>query len=192
MTYAELQAHILALIGRAPASICYAMVTAELNNRLRLRATVTDYPISAEAEVPLPTNFNGIHGVWIEDGEYATALHAASVHQAAQARGPGAPRMFAVSKTWLYISPADGSDLVLRYYPKWSALSADDDTNEVLSSHPGIYIYGVLAHHARLIGDDRGALWQPAYEDAIKDAMRRDSLSAFSGPPAAPSPRAVV
>ena len=58
--------------------------------------------------------------------------------------GEGVVPAITIEGNSIYISPADTVDLVLTYYARPAALSADDDSNAVLLAYPDLYFQAVL------------------------------------------------
>lgn len=192
MDYSTLQSRILAQIGRAPAAICYELVTADINATLRLREMETTSTVTEAASVSLPSGFLEMISVY-RDTDPRIALRPTTttgintVHNTS-----GTPTTYAIVDGALLLNPSpDGSEsLVLRYYTRQADLSAGSDTNDILTNYPGIYYYGVLAHHSVLIRDEKGAaMYTGAYEQQKRMARASDANARHSGAPIVPTVR---
>ena len=107
----------------------------------------------------------------------------------------GQPAFYSIENGQLRLSPSpNGSEnLVLRYYAKLDDLSADDDTNVILTNFPGIYVYGALSHHAMLIRDqESAAMWQGAYQKEVMKARAADNRYRHGSGTAMPVARATA
>lgn len=173
MDFATLKTRLQEILGRAPAAVVYEMVTADVNNTLRLRAMEATATVTEAETVPLPTDYLDMVSVY-RDSATRTALSPTTSDTLARIYQPtGTPATYAVENGQLRLSPAPaGSEsLVMRYFAALPDLVADSDTNGVLDRYPQIYVYGSLAHHAGLMRDSEAAsMWFPAYEKAKKQA----------------------
>ncbi len=72
--------------------------------------------------------------------------------------------------------PAVDTDFNITYYKRFDALSADSDTNLLLTNEPNIYIYAVMIEATPFIqGDERMPLWNEMYtieRDRLNDEAR--------------------
>lgn len=185
MNYGTLQARISTVIGREPPEICYELVTADVNQTMRLRVMEATATVS---DGTLPTDFLQVITVHI-DQTPRVALEQVDLHTFNERYRTGTtPTHFAIADGAILTHPDASADLILRYYARVPELSATD-TNDVLSNYPSIYVYGVLAHHAALIRDEKAAaLHFAAYEKAKAQASADDRKSRYGGP----SPKAMV
>lgn len=196
-TFGTLKSEILALLGRAPADPAYQMVTADINRELRtldMEATATltsagSYAMPAaflemiEAyidETPrrflTPTTAHAINTMWATSGK---------AHQYAIV-GDGADGTMIFDKTTT-------DDVEIRYYTEVTALAADEDDNVVLLKHPGVYLYGALYHHARMIRDQAAAAdWGADYKREMDAANAFAFRERMRGAPARVTPRVVM
>lgn len=76
-------------------------------------------------------------------------------------------------------APSDAS-FTVTYYAKFPALVGDSDTNEILTNHPGLYLYCSLAEAAVFLSDDaRAPLWEAKYRKETED-IRSANWSNYS------------
>lgn len=189
MNFGTLKADILALIGRAPADACYRLVTADINNSLRLRAMEKTATLTEAASVAMPADFLALISIY-RDANPRTTLRPTTpqaLHGAYEATGT--PWQYAIVDGALLLSPGanTGASINLRYYGKVADLVADADTNAILAAHPGIYIYGTLKHHAALLRDpEAGAMWAAEYAGALAVARAAEQSDRYSGAPMTP------
>ena len=80
------------------------------------------------------------------------------------------------------LRPDGDYDIKFTYYARFTALSADADTNWLLTKHPDIYLFASLAEAAPfMLNDERAPLWEAKYE-ATKSALElADDQSLRSG-----------
>lgn len=184
MDFGTLKTRIEALIGRAPADVCYELTTADINQEMRLRVMEATTTIAEAETISLPSDFLELVSVY-RDVDPRTTLRVTTpqnLHKGHQTSGT--PGQYAIEDGLIRFSPAPSAseNVVIRYYAKLADLSADSDTNDVLDKYPSIYVYGVLAHHAALIRDNEAAAtWYAAYEKAKKQARNDDRAYRYGG-----------
>ncbi len=66
-------------------------------------------------------------------------------------------------------TPAEGSTLSLTYFADMAALSADSDTNGLLSAMPDLVEWSALIFAAEHFEDPRGDRWNARYEATMAD-----------------------
>lgn len=192
MTYAELQAAILALIGRAPATICYQLATSDINAALRIREMEATTTLTGAASITLPSDFLSVVDVYL-DTDPRRALRPTTAQAINRAYGTsGIPAEYALVDGAMLLNPApDGSyDVQLRYNAALADLSAGTDTNAILAKFPGVYVYGVLSHHSALLRDVEAAtVYRAEFMKAMKLAQASDVSDRHSGAPLQPKVR---
>lgn len=191
MTFAQLKAALLAQIGRAPSDICYQLVTADINNGLRVKEMEATASLVEAASVALPADFLAVIEIY-RDVADRTPLQPTTPQAIARSYQPsGTPTHYAVVDGNLLLNPSpDGSsNIALRYYAALDDLVADGDTNAVLARFPSLYVYGVLSHHASLIRDTQSAaIWEAQYQKAARAAMATNG-DRYAGAPLVPTVR---
>jgi len=189
MNFASLKARILAVIGRAPADICYELCTADINQTLRLQCMISEVVLVEAETITLPADFMAVSDIY-RDADPRTALSPMamqSIHRAFEASGT--PQFYAILNGEMHLtpSPSGAENINLRYYAKLADLVADGDTNNVLTLYPGVYVYGVLRHHATLIRDEKAmAFYESAFNRAGRQAGASDANDRHSGAPLTP------
>jgi len=194
MDFGTLKSRVEAIIGRSPADVCYEMVTSDINAELRLRLMEATTTLTEALEIALPTDFLGVSTLYrdVTPRQYLQATSAEGIQKYAQPSGT--PIYYAiVDGTMLLDRPGDGQSIVLRYFAQLGALAADGDTNRVLTTHPNIFVYGALAHHAAVIRDEAALpIWAAAYRDAKKAARAADAKYRAGATPNQVTPRATA
>ena len=123
------------------------------------------------ATVDLPSDYIETRSLTIPGVIGALDQYSPEALDEAFAEAPqGTPKVYSVwrRKIRLGPTPAAVQTLRLRYFQKVPRLSTDAPTNDVLTAHPDIYLYGSLLQAAPTL-KDQGAveLWKSAYEQAI-------------------------
>lgn len=152
------------IAGRAMIGGAMTLLTADLNKRLRVRQMLKEVTQSTNA---LPSDFL-----------QADAVKVAGVFYRPAPAHSGFKGVYSISDDTIDLSPENTApDLVLTYYAELPVL-ASDGTNAVLSAHPDLYLYGVLAQHAQLVRDADGAqLWGTSYESILGNVTKADVKS---------------
>lgn len=193
-TFGTLKSEILALIGRAPADFVYQIVTQEINRDLRLLEMQSTSTKAEAASITLPTDFIEMEAVY-RDKDPRTILAPTTVDMIHRDyETTGTPTHYAIADGVMLLNkPGSASNnLELRYYAELALLSANDDTNEVLTEYPGIYLYGALFHHAMGVGDPRQDPWGAAYNRAKMLAQQSDTKARMAGTASQPRVRGMT
>lgn len=101
----------------------------------------------------------------------------------ASSNDAGRPMYYALTQGELefYPTPDQSYTLEMVYYEAPAALSADGDTNWLLTNFPDVYLYGSLVHTAPYLSDDaRSQVWAAFYQSAI-DSVGIDEQKAKYG-----------
>lgn len=151
----------------------------------KLRADVMERRLRAvlnERWETNPAGTNQIRSVTIvNNGAYQTpSLSFLSYQQAIKAYGPASAtpvKAYTLVGEQIGFFPSPEQDLTstlefeIVAYQRPSALVLDTDSNLVLTTYPGIYLYGALMQTAPYYGrDDDLAKWGQAYQAAIEAA----------------------
>lgn len=83
----------------------------------------------------------------------------------------------------LFPTPSTSYTGEITYYAKIAALSADGDTNWLLTNHPDVYLYGSLVHTAPYLKDDaRIAIWAGLLAQAMTEIEEESGAARFGSP----------
>ncbi|MGB1223913.1 MAG: phage adaptor protein, partial [Mycobacterium sp.] len=126
-----------------------------------------------------------------------TPLQFTSIQQADRFRqkhsGTGKPIWFAIHGTYLEFVPVPDSTYTVEmtYYAQLAAMSADTDTNWLLTHFPDAYLYGSLLNAAPYLQDDeRLMVWERLYEKVLAGIQRdSDMASTSASTPLSRTPR---
>ena len=177
------------LTDRIPEFVSLAEDRIAQDTRLRIRAmeTATDLTISSQTTA-LPTGFIEARRLYIDGTprrrvEFLTPENFWIRHLANQA---GTPKFFTIEGDDLVVGPAPDSSKTgkLLYFKRFDALSADTDTNWLLSNARGVLLYGALVESAPFLGDDPRILtWASLYDDIAEKVDRANRRDRYSGAP---------
>jgi len=99
------------------------------------------------------------------------------------------PQNYTTYGTTIKIGPFPNATVgaTMYYYQRLTALSADGDTNWLLSFHPDVYLYGSALESAPYLGDDnRVQLWMGLYDRAAGEVRGDDARARWNGAPRRP------
>lgn len=130
-------------------------------------------------QVPLPTRFLSVRRVYLDGDPKGPLkyLEPDQFHAVWGASQAGTPEAYTIENEYMTFGPIPDSDKVakLLYYRKFAALSADADTNWILSNARGLYLYGALVEASPFLEDDaRIMTWANMYQSALEDAQLGD------------------
>lgn len=83
----------------------------------------------------------------------------------------------------LFPTPSTSFTGEITYYAKITSLSADGDTNWLLTNHPDLYLYGALVHTAPYLKDDaRIAVWAGLLAQGMTEIEDESNAARFGSP----------
>lgn len=192
--YGELKSAIGDFLNRSdltsviPTFIDFA--EAEFNRKLRVRQMV------ARAEAVIDTRFSQVPADFLEakdlvivTGTPVTPLQFVTQQEMAQIRNQeiiasGKPIYFSIVGDQFEMCPTPDAEYTLEmaYYAVIANLSADGDTNWLLTNYPDIYLYTALSHSAPYLRDDeRIVVWNSLAQKAVNELLESDQNASYSG-----------
>ena len=197
-TYAELKTSIANWLNRSDltdeiSDDFIKLVEAEYNSKFRIRKMLTSdttFTIDSELET-LPTGFLQVRDFFIVSGGAKYSLTYMAPTQMDQTRGgstSGRPNSYTILGSNFRFAPTpDGTyTATINYYKAIDALSDSTTTNYILTSHPGIYLYGSLYHAANFLGGIEPSKlqnWSQLYATSMERLERNDKEDTWSGTP---------
>ena len=150
----------------------------------------TNLTVNAET-IALPTGFLQVRDLYIIQSNTKYPLRYVTPVQMDQMSGTstqGLPNVYTILGSNIRFSPKPDQSYtaVLNFYKTFDALSDSNTTNFILTSHPGIYLYGSLFHAANFLGGinpNQAATWQQMYATALERLEQNDREDQFSGSP---------
>lgn len=192
--YGELKSTIADFLNRSdltsviPTFIDFA--EAEFNRNLRVRQMV----LRAEAQIDarfsaVPADFIEAKDLVIVTTNPVQPLEFITQQEMAQERNTtytaaSTPKYFSVvgGQFEFVPTPDQQYSLEMSYFAKIDPLSADTDTNWLLTDYPDIYLYTSLMHSAPYLKDDeRIGVWSQLAAKAREELIARDASSSFNG-----------
>jgi hypothetical protein len=163
---------------------------AQFNRRLRSHRQIT------RGSLTINTQFEALPADWLEtiritmDANPIRVLTQISMddltrYRTATDNNTDAPGYFAHNGTdiELFQTPSTSYTGEITYYAKITALSADGDTNWLLTNHPDVYLYGSLVHTAPYLKDDaRIAVWAGLLAQSMTEIEDESNAARFGSP----------
>ncbi len=197
-TYAELKTSIANWLNRSDltdeiSDDFIKLVESEYNSKFRIRKMLTSdtsFTIDSELEA-LPTGFLQVRDFFIVSGSAKYSLTYMAPTQMDQTKGgstSGRPNTYTILGDNFRFAPTpDGTyTATINYYKAIDALSDSTTTNYILTSHPGIYLYGSLYHAANFLGGIEPSKlqnWSQLYATSMERLERNDKEDTWSGTP---------
>lgn len=190
-TYSELKTAIANwivrddLTSRIPEFVALAEARFSRDLRLTSQETSTDLTVTSQS-VAFPTDFLEARRLYLSTSpvKQLRMMSIIDFWQNWNGASSGVPEVFATEGQNFVFAPApDGTYTVkLLYYAKFDALSADGDTNWLLTNAPDVYLYGSLIEAEMfLMNDERMPLWAAAFKNSIDSLMKSDRAARWGG-----------
>ncbi len=172
------------LTSRIPEFISMAEDYCAQTLRIRAMESSSDLTINAQT-VSLPTRYVETIRLYIDGDpvkklDYMTPL---DFWERWTSSRTGKPEAFTIEGENYVFGPAPDSTYTGKclFYQRFAAMSADEDTNWILSNARGLLLYRSLVESAPFIGDDTRILtWAGLWDDLeekVKNADKRDRKS---------------
>lgn len=160
----------------------------KINRDLRTRQMVARATANIDSQYnAFPPNFLQVRDIRLNT-DPVQALEYVSSEQQNQERGrnatSGRPRLFSVigESFEVFPTPDTSYECEIAYYEKIPDMTADSDTNWLLTKSPELFVYGSLVHSAPYLKDeDKIVIWQTLYRDVFNSLTLEDEKSRFSG-----------
>ncbi len=105
----------------------------------------------------------------------------------------GAPQyIYTIEGDSLYLAPAAVQPIVAKWYQKFTALSADGDTDWIITNAPHVYLDGCLMLACAYAQDEREGQFRQKFAAGIKALNLNDQRARSSGSVKVARPRSVV
>lgn len=193
-TYAGLKAAVASWLKRSDLTSSIpdlvALAEARIARDLRIRAQIVFDTLTTSTTddwVALPSDFMELENITlVTDVERALTYETPEQLDVRFPVGSGEerPAAYTIIGDRIYFGPKPDAAYTIKftYYSRFTALSADSDTNWLLAQHPSIYLFATLAEAAPFLFDDqRAPMWEAKYQ-ADKEALQyADDESLRSG-----------
>ncbi len=151
---------------------------------VRSMETVSTTPTTGQY-IALPDGFESARSVRLTDGG---ELRYQAPEQMKKHASTGRPNFFTVigDEIQLDRTPDGEYTLEIQYYRKATPLSESNQTNDILTNHPSIYLFGALsALNAYALDTEQQAKYENMFINAIKGANKADKKGRYGPAPSA-------
>ena len=134
----------------------------------------------------LPTDFESARSVRLVTGDNGGELKYQAPEQMFKQVAQGRPNFFTIVGDQLQFDRTPDSEYTIefQYYRKAASLSTAVQTNEILTSHPSIYLFGALtALFARTQDTEQHMKYNGMFISAIKGANKADKKGRYGPAP---------
>ena len=188
-TYATLKTDIADYLGQDDLTSQIAtfvrLCEADLRRSVRVRDMETSTTLTFSTQsIALPTAFIAARRLYINaDNRDLTFLSPERFYDSQVYSQQGTPTTYTIEGNNIIVAPYSTSiDGYLLYYAAYDALSADSDTNWILTNAYDVYLYCSLMHAQGFAQDDeQAAKWRAAYQYAVEQLNRMENMARFSG-----------
>jgi len=142
--------------------------------------------LTAGQYLSLPDDFESARSVRLVTGDSGGELRFQAPEQMYKQVATGRPNFFTVVGNELQFDRVPDSEytIEIQYYRKATPLSDDNQTNEILTNHPSIYLYGALSQVFAYSQDDQQAVkYGGLFISAIQGANKADKKGRYGPAP---------
>ena len=143
--------------------------------------------LTAGQYLQLPDNFESARSVRLVTGDNGGELKFQAPEQMFKQVATGRPNFFTVVGNELQFDrvPDSSYTIEIQYFRKATPLDADNQTNDILTNHPSIYLFGSLtALFAFTLDSEQQAKYGQMFISAIKGANKADKKGRYGPAPA--------
>ena len=192
-TYAELKTSIASWLDRSDLTdvIPDFIVLAETRHKRdfkirRMETRVTANTIADTEYYTLPDDYIAMRNIKLNtDPKTPLEFLTPEIMDRLQAGSSvGCPKSYSIKGNDIQIRPIpDGVyEIEIAYYKTFTPLSDSNTTNDMLTHHPDVYLYGALVEaEPYLQNDKRIQVWQAFYDRAKEDIIKSNERDRHSG-----------
>jgi hypothetical protein len=192
-TYSELKSAISSWLDRTDLDTVIPdfIVLAEARHKRdfkirRMETRVTTNTIEDSEFYSLPDNYVAMRNIQLNTNpktslEYLTPEQMDRIHAGSS---KGKPKAFSIIGNNIQIRPIPDSvyQIEILYFKHFTALSDSNTTNDLLTHHPDVYLYGSLVEAEQYLNNDKRIdTWASFYDRAKRDIIESNERDRHSG-----------
>ena len=187
MDFQTLKASVESALGRTDVpDYVYTLMTSDINRDIRIleMESTSTLSISTEATA-LPTDFLQVVSMYVDATPRSPMVPLTRQAQASRHDESGRPYYYAVTDGFLQSMPVPDAtySVVMRYLASVAAFAAPADTNDVITLHPGLFLYSALHHAAVWKQDAELAVgYGSAYQNLVDMVEKANKKKKNAGP----------
>ncbi len=187
MDFQTLKASVESALGRTDVpDYVYTLMTSDINRDIRIVEMESTSTLSVSSEATaLPADFLQVVSMYVDTTPRSPMVPLTRQAQATRHDSSGQPYYYAITDGEIQVMPVpDGTySVVMRYIASVAAFSGVADTNDVITLHPGLFLYSALYHAAVWKQDaELVAGYSQAYIGMKKMVMDSDKKKKNAGP----------
>ncbi len=151
------------------------------------RMEIVSTALTAGQYLQLPDNFESARSVRLVTGDNGGELKFQAPEQMFKQVATGRPNFYTVVGNELQFDrvPDSSYTIEIQYFRKATPLTTANQTNDILTSHPSIYLFGSLtALFAFTLDSEQQAKYEAMFFSAIKGANKADKKGRYGPAPA--------
>ena len=152
MNFQTLKASVESALGRTDVpDYVYTLMTADINRDIRILEMEGTSTLSVSTEATaLPEDFLQVVSMYVDATPRSPMVPLTRQAQASRHDSSGRPYYYAITDGFLQSMPVPDAtySVVMRYIASVAAFSDNADTNDVITLHPGLFLYSALYHAA--------------------------------------------
>ena len=155
---------------------------------LRVREMQTRATASADTTsrfLALPTGYLSMRNLTYSTGGKQVDVRLSAPESLRVQSAAGMPRYYTVTSQLEFDRIPDSAyTMEMNYYKKPTALSSSNQTNDILTNYPNVYLFGCLWAFNMFAGENnQAALWKQQMLGAIRGANKATKRGAYSAAP---------
>ena len=142
--------------------------------------------LTAGQYLALPDNFESARSVRLVTGDNGGELTFQAPEQMRKEVSTGRPQFFTIVGNEIQFNRAPDSEYTIevQYYKKATPLSSDNQSNEILTQHPSIFLFGALsALFSYTLDTEQQLKYTQMFISAIKGANKADKKGRYGPAP---------
>ena len=187
MDFQTLKTSVESALGRTDVpDYVYTLMTADINRDIRILEMESTSTLSVSTEsTALPADFLQVVSMYVDATPRSPMVPLTRQAQATRHDNSGKPYYYASTKGFLQVMPVPDAtySVVMRYLASVDAFSDNADTNDVITLHPGLFLYSALHHAAVWKQDTELALgYGAAYQTQVTLVDKANKKKKNAGP----------
>ena len=163
---------------------------------LTIRSTETITTSLTDAQkIQLPADYESFRSVRLVTSDNGGELRFQAPEQLSRDVAQGRPTSFSIIGDQIEFNRTPDSEYTIefQYYKKATPLSLTNQTNEILTNHPSLYLFGALvALFAFAQDDEQAAKYSSLFIGALKGANKADKKGRYGPAPAMTIDRGMI
>lgn len=190
MNYGEIKNLVSVFMKRSDLDVIYPQIFELVRERISKDARLIEMEVTqhydlTDAFQDLPTDFIEMRSVIVNvnGAKRPLRFYTKQALDALTSRSVSTPIGYTLNAGQIEVRPIAGdTSLDITYFSRPSNLADDNDTNDVLTNYPSLYLYAALIYAANSLQDtETENVSAQNYTDELRSANESSELAKFSG-----------